>query len=216
MVSSPDRLTPLQRDLLDAFFAREQGFFLTGGAALAGFYLGHRETTDLDLFTENAEALQRGHHALGAAADALGATMTRRLLAPGFERYVVTRNHDSVVVDLVWDRAPQAYPEKRRVGIIRIDPVEEILVNKLTTILSRGEERDLVDLFLLEKTGYRIESALGAAIAKDAGCTPAALAWVISEISIPDGVPLPAGVSAAELRDFLADVVQRLRRAALP
>lgn len=47
MASSPDRLTPLQRDLLDAFFAREQGFFLTGGAALAGFYLRHRETTDL-------------------------------------------------------------------------------------------------------------------------------------------------------------------------
>jgi hypothetical protein len=57
---------------------------------------------------------------------------------------------------------------------------------------------------------------LPAAIAKDAGCTPAALAWVISEIRIPDGVPLPAGVSAAELRAFLADILQRLRRAALP
>lgn len=216
MASLPDRLTPLQRDLLDAFFALEQGFFLTGGAALAGFYLKHRETTDLDLFTESAEVHQRGHHVLAAAADGLGATMTRRLLSPGFERYVVTRNQDSVVVDLVWDRAPQAYPEKRRVGIIRIDPVEEILVNKLTTVLSRGEERDLVDLLLLEKAGYRIESALPAAIAKDAGCTPAALAWVISEISIPDGVPLPAGVSAAELRAFLANILQRLRRAALP
>lgn len=33
----PNRLTPLQRDLLEAFFAREQRLFLTGGAALAGF-----------------------------------------------------------------------------------------------------------------------------------------------------------------------------------
>jgi len=103
-----------------------------------------------------------------------------------------------------------------RRDLLRIDPVEEILVNKLTTVLSRGEERDLVDLFLLEKSGHRIESALPAALAKDAGCTPAALAWVISEIRIPDGMPLPAGIPAAELQVFLADVLRRLRRAALP
>ncbi len=32
----PSRLTPLQRDLLTAFFDREKRFVLTGGAALAG------------------------------------------------------------------------------------------------------------------------------------------------------------------------------------
>lgn len=49
--SQPDPLTDLQRDLLREFFAREQRLFLTGGAALAGFYLHHRKTEDLDLFT---------------------------------------------------------------------------------------------------------------------------------------------------------------------
>jgi len=68
MASSPDRLTPLQRDLLLAFFERERGFFLTGGAALAGFYLHHRETTDLDFFTHDGEAFARGVFALRAAA----------------------------------------------------------------------------------------------------------------------------------------------------
>ncbi len=216
MDSSTDRLTPLQRELLQAFFEREQGFFLTGGAALAGFYLKHRETTDLDLFTESREALERGSHALGAAADSLGATVRRRQLSPGFERYVVTRGNESVVVDLVWDRAPQAISEKRRVGVVRIDPIEEILANKLTTVLSRGEERDLVDLLLLERAGHKIESALPAAIAKDGGCTPATLAWVISEIRIGDAANLPGGVSPTELRSFLADLIPRLRRAALP
>ena len=38
-------------DFLTAFFQREHRFFLTGGAALVGFHLGHRETYDLDLFT---------------------------------------------------------------------------------------------------------------------------------------------------------------------
>ena len=40
------RLTPLQAELLDAFFKREERFFLTGGGALAGYHLGHRETHD--------------------------------------------------------------------------------------------------------------------------------------------------------------------------
>ena len=61
MASSGDKLTPLQRDLLTAFFTHEQRFFLTGGAALAGFYLHHRPTLDLDLFTLDPEAFATGH-----------------------------------------------------------------------------------------------------------------------------------------------------------
>lgn len=151
MDSSSDKLTPLQRDLLRAFFDREQGFFLTGGAALAGFYLRHRETSDLDFFTTDAATFERGAYVLRAAADALGATSTTVQEAPGFLRQVVSRGADSVVVDLVWDRVEQAYPEKQDIVGIRIDPIEEILANKLTTILSRAEERDLVDLYFLER-----------------------------------------------------------------
>jgi len=62
-----------KRDLLEAFFAREPKFYLTGGAALAGFYLGHRTTLDLDLFTQSVEASEHGRFALGAAAQSLGA-----------------------------------------------------------------------------------------------------------------------------------------------
>jgi hypothetical protein len=56
MDSSSDKLTPLQHEVLRAVFAHERGFFLTGGAALAGFYLRHRETGDLDFFTIDSGA----------------------------------------------------------------------------------------------------------------------------------------------------------------
>jgi len=49
-------LTELQGEILRRFFARRDEFFLTGGAALVGFHLGHRETHDLDLFTTNGVA----------------------------------------------------------------------------------------------------------------------------------------------------------------
>lgn len=45
-------LTPLQQAILVGFFAGGAalfGFFLTGGTALAEFYLRHRESVDLDL-----------------------------------------------------------------------------------------------------------------------------------------------------------------------
>ncbi len=45
--------TPLKRDFLRAWFAQEQRFFLTGGSALGLFYLDHRRSYDLDLFTSD-------------------------------------------------------------------------------------------------------------------------------------------------------------------
>jgi hypothetical protein len=45
------QLDPLQQDFLREFFAQQSHFYLTGGAALVGFYLGHRKTHALDLFT---------------------------------------------------------------------------------------------------------------------------------------------------------------------
>ncbi len=50
-----DRLSPLQREVLEGFFELAPGYFLTGGAALAGFHLGHRTTEDLDLFVHEAK-----------------------------------------------------------------------------------------------------------------------------------------------------------------
>lgn len=216
MDSSSDKLTPLQRAILEAFFRVEQRFFLTGGAALAGFHLGHRPTLDLDLFTLDPAAFETGRRALEEAAAFLGAAVAVRQRAPGFERYVVSLAEESVVVDLVLERVRQVTDQKRHVGAISVDPVEEILVNKLTAVLSRAEERDLIDLLFLERSGLKIEDWLPAALRKDGGCTPAALAWVLSEVTVPDGTRLPGEVSPAELRAYVANLVTRLRRAAFP
>lgn len=60
------KLSAFQREVLEAFFAREQDVFLTGGAALAEYYLGHRTTDDLDLFTTSAAAFERSRFVLRA------------------------------------------------------------------------------------------------------------------------------------------------------
>jgi hypothetical protein len=214
--SGPDKLTAFQREVLDAFFQRERGFFLTGGAALAGFHLGHRTTDDLDLFTLQQAAFERSRFVLADVAAAVGAVLEVRQEAPGFKRVVLRRREEGLVVDLVKDVSSQLHPEKLERDHIVVDPADEILANKLTAIVGRAEERDLIDVMLLERAGYSVEAALPAALAKDGGCTPATLAWLLSEVKIPDGIELPAGVPPAELRAYVANLIRRLLVLAAP
>jgi predicted nucleotidyltransferase component of viral defense system len=210
------KLTALQGEVLDAFFQRERGFFLTGGAALAGFHLGHRVTDDLDLFTPQALAFERGRFVLADVAAALGGELQVRQDAPGFKRLVLTRGGEGVVVDIVKDTGPQLHPDKLERNNIVIDPADEIQANKLAALVGRAEERDLVDVMFLERAGYSVDVALPVALAKDGGCTPATLAWLLSEVTIPDGVVLPAGVSPAELRAYVTALIARLLVIATP
>lgn len=209
------RLTPLQRDLLEGFFQREPRFFLTGGAALAGYHIGHRETADLDLFT-TADLLADGEATLQAVVKVIAASVENIQTSPDFRRRLVRRGGESVVVDLVHERAPQGEQPKMKFGSVRVDPPEEILANKLCTLLSRGEIRDLVDVLALERAGHRAEEALPLAMRKDAGLTPAQLAWVLSQISIGDDASIPGSLSVAEVRSFLTELVARLTRFAFP
>jgi hypothetical protein len=214
--SAHSKLTALQKDVLDAFFQRERGFFLTGGAALAGFHLGHRTTDDLDLFARDALAFERGRFVLADVAAALGGELQVRQDAPGFKRVILTRGGEGLVIDLVKDTGPQLHLDKLERDHIVVDPADEILANKLTALVGRAEERDLIDVMFLERAGYPIEAALPAALAKDGGCTPATLAWLLSEITIPDGAVLPAGVLPAELRIYVTDLIARLLVLAAP
>jgi hypothetical protein len=213
---SRSRLTPFQHEVLRAFFERERGFFLTGGAALAGYHLCHRPTSDLDLFTLDDDAFERGRHVLADVAASSGDRLQVTQDAPGFRRVVLVRDGDGLVVDLVRERVSQVHPDKPLHGGIAVDPPDEILANKLTALLSRTEERDLVDVMFLERAGHRIEDALDDALRKDGGCTPATLAWVLSQRRVADDAVLPAGVAPVELREYTADLVRRLRRAAAP
>ena len=58
-LSPKDILSPLQWEFLSCFFEDAAPFFLTGGSALSAFYLQHRYSEDLDLFTLDSDAFDR-------------------------------------------------------------------------------------------------------------------------------------------------------------
>lgn len=208
-------LSTLQMDFLTAFFQREHRFFLTGGAALVGFHLGHRETYDLDLFTLD-DVVNEGFSVVQDVAQQMNASLESLQTSPDFRRLLLRRNDDVIVIDLVRERVAQTSPEKLLVGAIRVDPPEEILANKLCALLSRSEIRDLVDVRALETLGYSLENALVAAQQKDRGLTHAQLAWVLQQIELGEDLIPPGDVSRQELQDYLNNLIVRLTKFSFP
>lgn len=217
MGSSPpaDRLTPLQRELVAAFFARERRFTLTGGGALVGYYFGHRETLDLDFFAGPGPDLEDAARSLRESASACGATLEPVRRSPTFSRHLARRGEERCVVDLVIDATERIDPEPREFGSVRVDTLREIAANKVDALLGRSEIRDLVDLKFILEAGEDLARAMRDAERKDAGIDPATLAWVLDQITIGASARLPGGVAPEELDAFRRELVRRLRAMAL-
>lgn len=211
----PGNLSLLQQDLLSSLGrGGGEGFFLTGGSALVGFY-GHRRTTrDLDLFTRATEAFQEGPTRLEIAADAVGAAASPIRTHPTFRRYRVTRGEEETLVDLVLEAVPPVHPPQPIPGSrLSLDCPEEIAVNKICALVGRGEPRDLEDLLFLSQGGVDLDLALEEARAKNGEVGPDTLLMVLPDIPLPPGVDPGA---LCRLEAFRHDWIRRLRLEVLP
>ena len=201
-------LSDLQVRILSVLVGLDHPFVLTGGSALAGFHLGHRTTNDLDLFFDEATTLlepARAVHALLAAAGLEAHDVQHH---PTFVRLQVVEAGESMLVDLVADATPRIEtPDVVELDgrALRVDTRHEILVNKLTVLLSRSEIRDLVDVDALLVSGGSLDRALTDAPAKDAGFSALTLLWLLEEF------PVGMLAGAAGLDDREAARLDRVR-----
>ena len=218
MALSPrDILTALQWDFLTTFFHGSPPFFLTGGTALSAFYLQHRFSEDLDLFTLDSEAFDRVPLYLADAAAKIGASAASLQTAPQFRRYKINRQGKSVIVDFVREVVPQISEAKNTFDGIVVDTVEEIISNKICTVVSRAEIKDYIDLYCLNRAGYPLENYLEFAQRKDAGVSPAMVAYLLSEVKlskVPEFVIVP--ITVAELEGFFQALANKLAVGSFP
>ena len=209
--------TPLKRDFLRAWFAQEQRFFLTGGSALGLFYLDHRRSYDLDLFTSEPVDGKEVQNLVFRGAGEIGAECVALRTAPDFHRFKLTRGEEREIIDVVIDRAPQLDAEKASFDGIRVDTLREIIANKLTTLLSRTELKDVVDLYFLEKAGHDLLAAIPDAQAKDGGWEPAVVAMLLDGLQVHE---MPAWMirelTPADLEAFLEKLRLAISQTALP
>lgn len=194
------RLGPLQRRIIELLAGL--GWTLTGGGALVGYHLGHRETRDLDLFWHGLTDLGYLPREVQRRLQEAGLQVDSVQTAPAFRRLRVTDGREVVPLDLVADPVPPTHPPVEATPGVMVDSPEEILANKLNALLSRWAVRDLVDVRALLRSGLDLDTALVAAARKDGGFSPAMLAWVLSTSPPVDLDP--------ELLAFRDDLVQRL------
>jgi hypothetical protein len=180
------------------------GWTLTGGGALAGVYLGHRTTEDLDLFLYGARSFAREPRAVEDALVADGLEVATVQRSPGFVRLEVDDGHDRIVVDLVAEPVPRVdEPLVLRPGLW-VDSAYEILVNKLGALLSRSELRDLEDVRALVAIGVDLDRAIRDVSRKDGGFSPMTFAWVIGQLDLSRAAALGFdGTALTEFRDEL-------------
>lgn len=155
MKQDPQALTftHIQKLIFDEFASNprlSKNFYFTGGTALSAVYLHHRESEDLDFFSENEFD--------STEVEFFIENISQRLQAKPIliqrERtriYRLMKGKDlTIKVDFAY------YPYKRikkgvRVEGAIVDSLQDIATNKLHTVTSRTEVKDFVDLYFLLK-----------------------------------------------------------------
>lgn len=146
--------TPIQKTLFEAITKNPllpKTFYLTGGTALSAVYLNHRESEDLDFFSEEDFEDERIIDLINDVASKLSiaSNFTKKYRSRIFE---LKKNNKLIIkIDFVY----QSYKRLESGVLVNGFPVDSLLdiaTNKLLTVNQRREVKDFVDLyFLLEK-----------------------------------------------------------------
>lgn len=126
-------------------------FYWTGGTVLSEFYLHHRDSHDIDLFSEEQEIhLPSINKFIGIAGAKLKAKKIIHRQFLGLHTYTLFLPKRELKVDFNY------YPFKRiETGTkwkgLEIDSLEDITANKIQTISTKARERDFVDLYFIYK-----------------------------------------------------------------
>jgi predicted nucleotidyltransferase component of viral defense system len=215
---SPDSLSRLQRLLLEGIADRAP-FYLSGGVALSAFYLHHRRSFDLDLFVSEAEGLEGLERQLKQLCAEQAWSIEEMRRYPGFRRYLVKNADEETLVDLVHEPVVQIVEisEKPRHAGLTVDALDDLVANKLCALLGRGDIKDLVDLFYMDKAGIDVLAYFKAAQLKDGGMEATSLAFVLSGLKPdPVGLLLLQPLSDQDLVAFRDRLIGRLLDAAWP
>lgn len=214
---SSHHFTPIQVRILRALAHLDPPPTLTGAAPLAGLYLGHRQTRDLDLAWHDREDLGTLPADAEAALRKAGLEVNVLQTERTFSQLRAAELADTSVVDLIVELAPALYPAER-VAIadfeFLVESRAEVLASKMCALLSRSELRDLRDVKALVDVGEDLDRALATAPRKDAGFSPPLLAHLLdTEFDIASMAAAEGSITEKEVRElevFRQELVRKL------
>lgn len=170
------RVGLFQEKALGAIAAQSPGFYLAGGTALSLFYFHHRESLDLDFFSQRfdrgmvEETMKKASSALGKKIE-LVAEESRKGRVKILVYHMHTGKNKVLKVDFVQDYLELLKPAKRINGVSVLS-LEDIYLRKIyaacgtlvvqdevgrtITVGGRQEVKDFYDLYSLSHTFMRL------------------------------------------------------------
>lgn len=144
-------LTSNQIVLLDEFAKEKsfyQHFYLSGGTALAEFYLKHRYSEDLDFFSFNEFEILPLQIFLRKIKDKIG--IEKIDFESSFNRNLFFLHFADEVLKTEFTYYPFTIFEKAKIiNGVKVDSLMDIAVNKTFTIYQKPRSRDFIDLYLI-------------------------------------------------------------------
>lgn len=156
-------LTSTQHNFLELASQEDEivnWYYLTGGTALSEFYLHHRLSEDIDLFTESEVNDPEIDKIIQKFVKLSKADKFEKRRISGLFIYEIFLGEERLKID--FNNFPYTSVER---GIfykkLRVDSFYDIAINKAYTILGRFQMRDFIDLyFILQKEEFSLEQLM--------------------------------------------------------
>lgn len=153
-------LTANQRKILELISQNDfltKRFYLTGGTALAEFYLQHRLSEDLDFFSE--EEFDPSAIAVFWRQHKKQIDIKKVAFEQSFNRnlFFLELKNETIKTEFTYFPFPRL-EKKNKINKLNIDSLTDIAVNKIFTIYQKPRARDFIDLYLIcSKKGLKID-----------------------------------------------------------
>ena len=188
-------------------------FYLTGGTALAGFYLNHRFSDDLDFFTDKkdfptfqVEAIAEEIRKLIGADDFQYSKVYDRRI------FFFNKNSEELKVEFSYYPFQRLNPSNK-INNFNIDSLEDIGANKIMALVDRIDAKDFVDIyFLLKENKFSLKELLKLTNKKfHFNFDPMTLGSEFAKIKAVTEMPrMVKPLALEELKSFFADLAKKL------
>lgn len=206
-------LTEEQKAFLQQFrdSSLAESFYLTGGTALSAFYLQHRYSEDLDLFTQQEVPLEMALGFLRAIKDVVRTEHERK-----YDRRLFLLHYgNGRTMKVEFTRYP-FLPLAPHIVVegVQVDSVEDILANKLIALTDRKDFKDYVDLYFLLRTSPTSTCSEAIRIAQEKfgikGLAHILKGRFLEDLPAPGALPMLKPYTLEELRAFFRNLGREL------
>lgn len=220
MVMAKTILTDQQKLLLDLISQQKDlvsNFYLSGGTALAEYYLQHRLSEDLDFFSfEEVDPLGIQ---IGLKNIQKKGGVTRIDFQQSFNRNLFFLHYKNGVVKAEFSYYPFTQIEVPKViNGIKVDSLIDIATNKTFTIYQQPSSRHFIDLYLIIKAkGWKFRDLIQKAHAKfDSPIDPIQMGQQLLKVTeLLDLPTMLIDLPEKEWQDFWVQEAQNLKEEAL-